>query len=161
MQATHVRQRPVLCRPLPITTKPTMSARRRPFGFVIIMLLALHAYIGARLLPDLQGGLAVWVLGGLVLLASLILMPLGMMSRNFKNHALADRVSWAGMLAMGWFSSLLVFTFVRDLVLLILALLPGSLSPSVQHDSAVFVPALALLISAIGFFLMRAALPAW
>ncbi|WP_053936182.1 metallophosphoesterase [Amantichitinum ursilacus] len=132
-----------------------MSARRRPFGFVIIMLLALHAYIGVRLLPYLDGGVATWILGGAVLLLSLILMPLGMMSRNFEDHALADRVSWAGMLAMGWFSSLLVFTFVRDVVLLVLALLPGPITPAVLHDSAVFVPALALLISVIGFFNAR------
>ena len=62
--------------------------------------------------------------------------------------ALADRVSWAGVLSMGFFSSLLVFTVLRDLVLVLLI---GVRWPPLAQMSAVLVPLLALLVTLIGF----------
>jgi len=68
---------------------------------------------------------------------------------------LSDRVSWAGLLAMGYFSSLLVLTALRDVVLLLAHLIdwlantdPLALLPM---SSAVAVPLLAALVTLIGF----------
>ncbi|WP_348751956.1 metallophosphoesterase, partial [uncultured Aquincola sp.] len=83
----------------------------------MLLLLLLHLYVGARLVPPLPGLvapglLAVW------LLASLVLIPLSFFERRATDRAAADRLSWAGMLALGVFSLLGVFTVLRDLLLL-------------------------------------------
>src|SRR4051812_39449177 len=90
------------------------------FPFLIALSAALHLYIGVRIAPALPG-----VAGGLLaawLLASAVLAPLGMAARRWLRPPAADRLTWAGMLAMGLFSSLLVFTVLRDAVLLVAAL---------------------------------------
>jgi predicted MPP superfamily phosphohydrolase len=63
-------------------------------------------------------------------------------------------LTWAGLLAMGFFSSLLVLTFLRDVVLLVLEI-AGAGGPAFTHDSAVAVPLMALAITAIGFINAR------
>jgi predicted MPP superfamily phosphohydrolase len=55
---------------------------------------------------------------------------------------------------MGFFSSLLVLTVVRDLLLGLLAL-AGAGGPSFSRDSALAVPLLALAVTAIGFINAR------
>ncbi|MDB5861839.1 MAG: metallophosphoesterase [Ramlibacter sp.] len=121
------------------------------FPILIALSAALHFYIAARLapaLPDAAGwALALW------LVVSAVLTPLGLMARRWLRPPAADRLTWAGMLAMGLFSSLLVFTVLRDAVLLGAALaaraglaLPAALRP----DSAIAVAVLALLATAIG-----------
>jgi len=69
---------------------------------------------------------------------------------------LSDRVTWAGVLAMGYFSSLLVLTALRDALLLLAFLLSwllanADLSTALLMPSAVAVPLLAAIISLIGF----------
>ena len=118
---------------------------------LIALSAALHFYIGARIvpgLPALAGGLLVaW------LLLSTVLTPLGLIARRWLRPPLADRLTWAGMLAMGLFSSLLVFTLLREVTLLAAALLarlgvavPAAFSP----DSAIFVAVAALAATALG-----------
>ena len=79
---------------------------------------AFHGYVALRLLAALPDAWA-WSLGA-GLLASALLMPIGMMARRRFKPPAADRLTWAGMLSMGLFSSLLVATFLRDLGLLVL-----------------------------------------
>ena len=107
----------------------------------------LHFYIGLRLVPALP---AVWagVVLALLLLTSAILMPLGMVARRLLRPPAADRLTWAGMLAMGLFSSLLVATVLRDLLLLFA---PAGLN----GPSAVAVPMLALAATVLGAFNAR------
>ncbi|WP_024303503.1 metallophosphoesterase [Pseudogulbenkiania sp. MAI-1] len=128
---------------------------RPPSRFILIatsLLVLLHAYIGLRLLPDLPIGTAGRVVGGMVLLLSCVLMPLGLMTRAIERQPLADRLAWAGMLMMGWFSSLLVLTLLRDIVLGIAALLlPAMEMPPMARWSAIAVPLLAALATLIGF----------
>ena len=107
----------------------------------------LHLYIGLRLVPALPGAWAGGVLA-LLLVASAALMPLGMVARRLLRPAAADRLTWAGMLAMGLFSSLLVATVLRDLMLLFA---PSSLN----GPSAVAVPMLALAATVLGVFNAR------
>jgi len=122
--------------------------------------LLLHAWLALRLLP----GLAAWPVAqgllGLILLASTLMMPLGLTARRFKSPLLADRLSWAGMLFMGLFSSLFVLSLLRDAGLLlawgVLALAPGAWSmDAASADSAAAVAVLGLLITLVGFFNAR------
>ena len=117
----------------------------------------MHAYVGIRLLPELPGGAAVSVIAIIALIASTLLIPLGMLARFvIRRQPLSDRVSWVGVLAMGLFSSLLVLTALRDVLLLLVSPLAWvmaqpELANEVLAPSAVAVPVLAVLISLIGF----------
>jgi uncharacterized membrane protein YiaA len=85
-----------------------------------------------------------------VLVLSTLLVPLGMLARFVVlNPNIADRLAWLGTLDMGLFSSVLVLTLIRDL------LLAGIQLPSLVETSAMAVPLLALLITTIGFFNAR------
>src|SRR6266480_2996139 len=87
----------------------------RLFSFVLL----LHLYIGLRLLPDMPfGTLGVAALGGW-LIVSTSLTPLGLLARRIKRQPLSHRLAWAGLLAIGSLSSLLVLTLIRDVVLLV------------------------------------------
>jgi predicted MPP superfamily phosphohydrolase len=123
---------------------------RRVIVVVLSLLALLHVYIGVRLLP----AMALQPLGigaGVLLLAlSTLLLPLGLMSSRFKRWRGADQLAWTGLLAMGFFSSLLVATVLRDAVLLALAVF-GAASPAVGRISAFAVPLLALGVTVVGF----------
>jgi predicted MPP superfamily phosphohydrolase len=125
----------------------------RPRSFVPLALLGLlHVYIGARLLPDLSTGLAVRAGGALLLLVSYALMLAGLMARSMQPKSLADRVAAVGLFAVSLFSSLFVFTLLRDLVLLVAIV---ALSTRHVHilasASALLVVVIAAFITAVGF----------
>jgi uncharacterized protein len=107
----------------------------------------LHGYVAVRIgagLPDLR-----WAVPFLSLvLASALLMPMALLARRVRSPSWADRLAWAGSLAMGLFSSLFVLTLLRDLVL---ALAWGVSRPGVAQPTALAVPLAALLITAWGF----------
>ena len=86
--------------------------------FALWLSALLHLYIGWRIATELPGPVAPWAFGA-ALLASAILIPLAFFGRRSRDKAAADRYSWAGMLALGAFSTLLVLTLLRDVVLLI------------------------------------------
>jgi predicted MPP superfamily phosphohydrolase len=115
--------------------------------FAIWLSALLHLYVGWRIAPDLPNAVA-GAAFALVLVASAVLIPLGFFGRRSRNREIADRTTWAGMLALGLFSTLLVLTLLRDLVLLAawplhLEALPGW--------SAIAVVAAGLAIVVIGF----------
>lgn len=118
------------------------------------MLALLHAYIAWRILPDLPIPFAYKVPGALWLALSVVLVPFGLLARVIARPPWSDRLAWIGLLAMGLFSSLLVLTFLRDMLFL-LAGLAGYFSVALMSDSAVLVPLLALAVSVIGFFNAR------
>ncbi|MEJ5992044.1 metallophosphoesterase [Ramlibacter sp. PS3R-8] len=119
---------------------------------VLALSALLHLYIGARIVPSLARPGAVAV--ALLLVASAALVPAGMMARRLLRPPAADRLTWVGMLCMGLFSSLLVLTFLRDLLLLGFALAGGA-TPDLRGDSAAVVVLAALALTAIGFFNAR------
>jgi hypothetical protein len=130
----------------------------------------LHAYAGVRLLPALAAGPAfAWPLAAvfaLVLAASALLLPLALIGRRVASSPRRRTVlAWAGMLAMGWFSSLFVFTLVRDGLLLLTALVQllwpeavgtvavtgaGTATAALAYPSALLVVAAALVATAVG-----------
>jgi hypothetical protein len=120
----------------------------RKLPFIVFLL---HAYVAWRLLPDLPGvaGLAAtasW------LAASALATPLWPIARRVTRQPLRDRLMGAGMLAMGSFSSLLVFTFFRDAALLASALFDAvSVEAIVRNEGALAVPFLAALATIAGY----------
>jgi predicted MPP superfamily phosphohydrolase len=130
-------------------TPDTASAAHRPprpIVNILLILLLLHVYIGWRLLPAMQIGTPGELVGGGLLAISAGLIPLGLMTRFLAiPQTLGDRLSWAGYLAMGLFSSLLVLTLLREVVLVVT---PAGL---LTDDSAILVVVAALLVTAAGF----------
>jgi uncharacterized protein len=127
--------------------------------FICIGVL-LHIYVGLRIIPDLPvDPIARW-LAALWLVLSVLLIPLGMLARTIEQQPLADRLAWVGLLAMGFFSSLLVLTFARDLALASLltvdAIWPHTIPmTSWRTGSAAAVPLLALLSTTVGLINAR------
>ena len=122
--------------------------------------LLLHGLVAWRLLPALDPA---WAAGlAPVLLASALLLPMGLLAHRVAKGALADRLAWVGLLCMGLFSSLLVLTALRDVMLAavwVAATLGWSpaqaLLPGLRADSAVLVPLAALLVTVLGFWNAR------
>jgi uncharacterized protein len=114
---------------------------------ILALSAVLHLYIGARLVPALP------VLPGsalaLLLVASAVLVPASMLARRLLRGAAADRLTWAGMLCLGLFSSLFVLTLARDLVLLV-AHFAGAGGASLAANSAAVVPLLAFAVTLLG-----------
>ena len=128
-----------------------MRARRSlltPLGILGV----LHFYVGWRLLPDLPIGTVGGVAGALLLAFSTIAIPMGFQARSMKSRRWADSVAAVGLFMMGFFSSLFVFTLLRDVTLLVA--LPFLSSPSTQSlltPSAILVVALAVFATLVGF----------
>lgn len=121
------------------------------------IVVLLHAYVGWRLLSDLQSDLRA---GATLLFAWLIvsaaLLPMGLFARRIVRQPHADRLVWVGMIAMGSFSSLLVLTVLRDAGLLVASALAWGMRSGVslrplQVWSAAAVPLLAALLTLVGF----------
>jgi uncharacterized protein len=118
----------------------------------LIILGLLHVYIGVRLLPDLASSPGVRVGGALLLVVSCALMLAGLMSRSMQPRAVADRVATVGLLAMSLFSSLFVFTLLRDLVLLVaIVALPDRHVHLLVAVTAQVVVGLATFVTLVGF----------
>ena len=128
---------------------------RRAFLVSMGVIAFLHAYIGWRLLPPLPITATWKIAGAVVLFISWILLPLGMLSRNARSQRWSDRIAWAAFLTMGLFSSLLVFTLLRDIVLMALLLLPDTTFDTVTQVSAEVALASALFVTALGLFNAR------
>lgn len=124
---------------------------RRVILTVCTILALLHLYIGWRIVPALP---ALQMAGAACLLLSSLLIPAGLLARAIRQQPWSDRLAWAGLLAMGMFSSLLILTLARDGVLLCAAL-AGLLTPAVRSWSAMAVPVLAAGITLAGFFNAR------
>ena len=128
-----------------------------PLAPLLLISAVFHLYVGARLVPALPGAAAVTL--GLLLVASALLMPTSLVARRLLRPPAADRLTWTGMLLMGLFSSLLVFTVLRDALLLaawvlslVLAGIPLAL---LAAESAIAVPVLALAATVLGLFNAR------
>ena len=125
-------------------------ARRRSIFSVLTILVLVHLYIGVRLLPAMPIGLTGMLLGVLLLALSTGLVRIGLVAPSLRRSRWSEQLSWAGLLAMGYFSSLFVLTLLRDVVLLVMAL-AGAGSLVFSRNSAIAVPLVALAVTAIGF----------
>ena len=90
---------------------------RRLFLNPFWLILSLPVYIGWRLLSALSLGPVGIAVGVAILLIACVVIPLAVRTRSMHNQDLADIFSWIGLTAMGFFSSLFVFTLLRDVAL--------------------------------------------
>src|SRR6476660_1221449 len=90
-----------------------------PLRPLVLLTTLLHAYIGLRLLPALAGLPLAGPLLGLALLVSAVTMPLPFVGMRSQRRQFADVWKWIGLISMGWFSSLLLLTVLRDAALLL------------------------------------------
>jgi predicted MPP superfamily phosphohydrolase len=120
----------------------------RSFLTAIGLVALLHWYIGARLLPDLALGHIGAVLAIVVLIVSAVSVPLSMLARSLPRGT-GDRIAWMGFSFMGAFSSFLVVTVLRDVVLL--ASWPFSKSATeLHHLSALVAVGVAVGMTIVG-----------
>lgn len=132
-----------------------MRARRRQLVLIAILGL-LHAYVGWRILPDLQLGLDEQLTGGALLAVSFAVMVLGMQAGQVRSRKWSDRIASVGLFATGWFSSLCVFALLRDALVLPLSLLLATDGArTLRTASACAVVALAALATGVGFLNAR------
>lgn len=117
---------------------------------MLAILAGLHLLVGASLIPALPLGATGRLVAGLLLLASVLLIPLGFRARHMPRP-----LAWAGLLAMGVFSSLAVLSILRALLLALLTLLGVPLAPAWVTGSALAVLAGVALISLVGLFNAR------
>lgn len=121
--------------------------------------LLLHAYVGGRLLPELADWPVLFGLLVLSLISSALFMPMGigLAARLAGAGGNAGRaITWMSWAGMGFFSTLLVLTVVRELALLMAlaadAVHPGQLGlVSLRRNSALGVALLGFLITLLGF----------
>jgi predicted MPP superfamily phosphohydrolase len=125
-------------------------ARRRSSVSLLVILVLVHLYIGLRLLLGMDLGVPGMLVGTILLAMSAVLVRIGLVAPSLRRSRWSEPLTWTGLLAMGFFSSLLVLTLLRDLLLGVLAL-AGAGGPAFDHDSALAVPLLALAVTAIGF----------
>jgi predicted MPP superfamily phosphohydrolase len=138
------------------------SNHKPPLRFLLVatgLVGLLHVYIGSRLLPALDLSNDGILIGVLMLTLSTLLIPLGMLTRSLSarlGERLASTLTWAAFITLGFFSSLLVLTVLRDLLLWpAMAFSQDQALLLVAHDSAVATPGLALLFTALGLFNAR------
>jgi predicted MPP superfamily phosphohydrolase len=92
--------------------------RVRRLCITLLLFLSLPGYVGWRLLSGSNLGPVAIAAGIVLLIGCCLFIPFSMRSRALQNRKLADRLAWVGLTAMGFFSSLLVLTLLRDGVLL-------------------------------------------
>ena len=122
---------------------------RRMLLTVLSLLALLHVYIGMRLLPDTGMGAAGIAVAVVLLSVLAVLVPTGLAASRFKHWRYGEQLVWAALLAMGFFSSLLVLTVLRDVALVGLAL-AGQGKAAFSHASALGVPLAALAVTVAG-----------
>src|SRR6218665_2735627 len=127
-------------------------------SFLFAFSTVLHLWVGWMLVPSLMAWPVAAGLLALLLAVSAVLMPLGLLVRRSHGEGdrNADRLSWVGMLFMGLFSSLFVFTLLRELVYLgtwiVQRFAPAVvLPPDFEPASAWGVLFVSLAATALGF----------
>lgn len=129
---------------------------RRLFLNPFWLILSLPVYIGWRLLSALSIGPVGVGLGILVLAGACVVIPMAVRTRSFRNQDLADLFSWIGLTAMGFFSSLFVFTVLRDLLLgMAHLLLPAPQAAAWSAPSALITLAVTALVTLAGLIIAR------
>lgn len=129
---------------------------RRAFLNPFWLIFSLPCYIGWRLLPALSLGPLGVTCGILLLIACCVIIPLSVRSRDIRNRRLADLFAWVGLLSMGFFSSLFVFTLLRDVVLLAAhLLLAASQAAALTAPSARWTLALTAMVTLAGLAMAR------
>ncbi|WP_347557050.1 metallophosphoesterase [Robbsia sp. KACC 23696] len=143
----------------------------RRLSLIIVVGVLLHGYVGLRLIPALSDTAgareALWSW----LLLSCAVIIFGMRNRRGAAHGSRAVLTWAALIAMGFFSLLLTSTVIRDLLLggyWLASYLPFAWSRSVEgaqarvavmHSSALCVVIVAVLALMKGVYNARRRAP--
>ena len=122
-----------------------MTARRVLLNPLWLIFL-LPGYISWRLLSAFSIGPLGSGVGAALLIICCAVIPLSVRNRSIRNSQLADLLAWIGLLSMGFFSSLLVLTLLRDLILAGTHLLL-----SAQHAASLAAPSARWTLALTGF----------
>jgi len=127
---------------------------------LFLLVALIHVYMGLRLLPDMPFGLAGMVISGMLLVTPLCVLPFAEYARRHKQNPGSDHLAGAGFLALGFFSSLLILTLLRDVMLLAAYaasgwLIEASILGELRRWSAASVPSMAFLVTFVGFINAR------
>ncbi len=134
----------------------------RPFSILAVLL---HAYAGLRLVPAIFAVSPSFALAvALALAVSAVAMPLPFVGLWSSHKQVSRGLQWLGLLAMGWFSSMIVLTLARDAGLLLTWAAQAAAGLGVdwarsQQLTAMAVPLLATATSIVGFFNARRTAP--
>lgn len=131
---------------------------RRSIRLLIALaaLALLHFYVATRLLPDLPIGSLAQGAGLMIIGVSFVAMVLALMARLRWRGAWGDGIAAVGLFMMGFFSSLFVFTLLRDVVLLVAAaVLPAEGFLAVRPISALLAAGLAVFATLVGLLNAR------
>jgi len=129
---------------------------RRAFLSPLWLLVSLPGYIGWRLLPPLSVGPIGVITGIVLLIACCVVIPLSVRQWTLRDPTLQNLFAWTGVLFMGFFSSLFVFTLLRDVVLLVARLLLSAPeAASLVAPSARWTVALTLFVTVAGLVIAR------
>jgi len=129
---------------------------RRVFLNPLWLVLSLPGYIAWRELSALSVGPAGVFAGMALLIVCCAVIPLAVRNHAIRNPALADVLAWVGVLSMGFFSSLFVFTVLRDLVLLgAHVFLSAGQAAAWVAPSAQWTLALTVFVTFVGFLIAR------
>src|SRR5579862_3564621 len=119
----------------------------------VLLLALVSSYIGLRLLPALSPGPVALDVAIAVLCAPVALATASLFARLTAHRKLTRIFTWSGSLTLGWVSSLLLLTLLRDLLLLLsAAALPAETLPWLRTWSAAAVPVLAVVATLIGLY---------
>lgn len=123
---------------------------------LFLLVLLFHVYMAWRLVPDLPFGVAGMVAMIVMLALSMAALPFAEYARRHKQDPCADPLAGAGFVAMGFFSSLLVLTLLRDFALIggfaaTGAVIELAVMEQVRTWSAAAVPVLATTMSFVGY----------
>ena len=120
------------------------------------LVLSLPGYIAGRLLSALSAGPFGVFAGMALLIVCCAVIPRAVRNHAIRNPALAEVLTWVGVLSMGFFSSLLVFTLLRDLVLLGAHLfLSATEAAALVTPSARWALALTVFVTLTGLLIAR------
>ena len=119
------------------------------------LLLLLLSYIGWRLIPALATSLLGRYIGIGLLIGCYAIIPLSIRSPIIRNSTLKNLLAWTSVLAMGFLSSLLVFTLLRDFVLLGIRILEPAFDMSLVASSAEWTLMLSTLLTVMGLIIAR------
>jgi predicted MPP superfamily phosphohydrolase len=134
---------------------PSLRTVRRLLLHPLWLFFALPGYVGWRLMSALSWGPVGVTAGVSLLVAFCLFIPFSMRARTMLDRKLADRISWVGSTAMGFFSSLFVLTVLRDLVLAGTHLFISEQARLWIRPSAQLTLVLAFLITVAGFVVAR------
>lgn len=132
-----------------------------PLVPILVFSALTHLLVGWLMIPDLATAFPglVWFFWAWIVISATV-MPMGLIPPRFASASTKTGLTWAGLLLMGFFSSVFVLAVLRGLSLGLLTLthwLGAAAIPlvAIRQETALLVGPLALLMTTAGFWNAR------